>query len=192
MHAVGWWLDYSDKPAKSDLIVVLAGSPARPFYAADLYRGGFAPEIWLSRPYRAPAERMAVEAGVLFPAEEEINRQILVKRGVPPERIRLFGEAVVSTANEALALKKALDPKGKRILVVTSRYHARRARYILRTTLPGAEIRVVATPYEKFTRKWWSSHAMARAGVLETAKWIYYLLGGRFVSSSLDKTPHVG
>lgn len=187
--AVGWFLDYSDEPAPADLIVVLAGGFARPLYAADLFHQGIAPEIWLARPYRGPGIQLALEAGTEIPTEESINREILLKRGVPSSRIHLYGREVMSTANEAASFGRAVDLRGKRVLVVTSRTHARRARWVFRTSLPGVEIRVAATPYEGFTRKWWTQQVLARAAVLEISKALYYLFGGRFMSS-LEDTPH--
>ncbi|MEE8425180.1 MAG: YdcF family protein [Elusimicrobiota bacterium] len=186
---VGWFLDYSDEPEPADLMVVLAGGFARPFYAADLFHEGIAPEIWLARPYRGPGIKLALEAGVRIPTEESINREILLKRGVPASRIHFYGREVMSTANEAAALGRALDLHGKRILIVTSRTHARRARWVFRTSLPGVDIRVTATPYEGFTRKWWTQQFLARAAVLEISKTLYYLFGGRFMSS-LEDTPY--
>jgi len=65
---------------------------------------------------------------------------------------------------------------------VTSRWHARRARLIFRSELKDSEVRVVATPYEEFTREWWARRQMADVAVLETAKLLFYLAGGRFLS----------
>lgn len=187
--AIGWWLDCSEPPRKADLIVVLAGHISRPLYASDLYREGLAPEIWLSKPFEPEAVRIAREAGAVVPTEETINREVLVKRGVPEGSVRVYGPGVMSTYQEALELGKAARTAGKTVLVVTSRWHARRARWVFRAALPEASVLVCATPYERFTRRWWSDQAMAYAAVTETAKTVYYLLGGRFVSK-LDETPH--
>ncbi|MFH1724479.1 MAG: YdcF family protein [Elusimicrobiota bacterium] len=189
MWAIGWWMDYSDEPQKSDMIVVIAGEFSRPFHAAELYHAGLAPEVWVSRPFRGPAESEAVRLKIPIPAEEETSRRILLKKGVPPEAIRLYGEGVMSTVNEALALRHAAKPSGKKILAVTSRWHARRTRLIFRRTLPDAEVRVVATDHEAFSRRWWRSQALARAAILETAKTAFYLLGGRFLAP-LEDTPN--
>jgi uncharacterized SAM-binding protein YcdF (DUF218 family) len=169
-------------------MVVLAGGVSRPFYAADLYRRGLAPEVWLSRPYRSESERMALELGAMAP-EEEINRKILIMRGVPPKCIHLYGDGVMSTLNEALALRAAAQADGKRILLITSRFHARRAALIFRRAMPRATILACSTPYEAFSRRWWRSQHLAREAVLETSKTLFYLLGGRFLSP-LENTPN--
>ncbi|MFA6029071.1 MAG: YdcF family protein [Elusimicrobiota bacterium] len=190
LAATAWWLDCSDEPRKADLIVLLAGAYSRPFHAADLYKHGLAPEVWVSRPYRAPAELKALALGTRIPAEEEVHRDILLRLGVPPARIRLYGDGVMSTVNEALALRRSLDLRGKTVLVVTSRWHARRARLVFRRALPGTKVLVCATPYEEFTRRWWTRQDLARSAVLEGTKMLYYLLGGRFISK-LEDTPFV-
>jgi len=188
--APGWFIDFSDEPRKADMIVVLAGAASRPFYAADLFKRGLAGEVWLSRPYRSPADLKAVSIGVNIPAEEENSRAILLRSGVPAGRIHLYGDSIMSTANEAAALRRAANPSGKTVLVVTSRWHARRAKWVFRHDLPEADVLVCATPYEEFSRRWWSSQDLARAAVLESAKMLYYLLGGRFISS-IENTPYV-
>ncbi len=180
--SIGWFIDFSDQPQKADMIVVLAGGYERPFYGAELFRQGWAPEIWISRPLRNPAELKAAALGVPIPAEEEINQAVLRRLGVPAARIHLYGDSVLSTANEALALRRAVDLHGKTILVVTSRYHARRSKWIFRHTLPEAEILACAAPDEASSRRWWSRRDLVCEALLEPIKMLYYLLGGRFLS----------
>jgi len=162
------------------MIVVACGEFSRPFFAADLYKQGMAPEVWHARPRRSPGEERVLSEGLPLQSEEEIVRAVLVKRGVPPERIHAYGSAVLSTFEEARAFQEAARPRGKKVLVVTSRWHARRAGLIFRKALAGAEVRVVSTPYEPFTRRWWTQQDMARNAVLEASKTLFYLLGGRF------------
>ena len=60
------WLSASDKLVKSDQILVLAGEPARFLYGADLYRQGYAPEVYVSRPVRSPASRYSTNCKYRF------------------------------------------------------------------------------------------------------------------------------
>lgn len=183
-------MDCAPPPAKADMIVVLGGSPTRPLHAADLYREGYAPEVWVPRPYRGSAAEQLKKLGAQPEPEEELYRRILLKKGVPAAAIRVYGDGVMSTSDEALSLRREARLDGKRLLLVTSPWHARRARWIFRRELPEAEVSVAATPYEEFTRRWWTRQALANAAILETAKLAYYLLGGRFLSR-LESTPHV-
>ncbi len=179
LSAVGWWIDFGEKPVKSDVLVVLAGGYARPAYAAELFAQGCAPEIWIGRPRRPSPLVELDKMGIHLPREEDIDREILLKRGVPEDRIRLYGRDVNSTADEASALRAELPPGTKTILAVTSRFHARRARIILRRLVPGVAIRVAATPYEAFDRRWWKNKELAQNGALEIFKTAYFLAGGR-------------
>lgn len=178
------WLRAPESPQKSDVIVVLAGSVERAFYAADLYRQGFAPLILVSRPEREAGQRMLDELGMKLVAEEDVNVQVLQRKGVPHERIRVIGTGSRSTFEEALAVRAAIAGKPLRVMVVTSPYHVRRAGMIFRKVLDDevTELRVVGNTYEQFPERWWNDQGAARNVVLESAKIAYYLLGGAFLS----------
>lgn len=179
--ALGWWVDFSEEPFQADALIVLAGGYTRPFYGAELFKKGLAPELWLSRPKPLPSEDLVRAAGIPHPREEDINREIVLKAGVPASKIRFYGRDVLSTADEARSFAAEFDPRGKRVLIVTSRYHARRARLIFRRYLRGAEARVTATNNEPPLDRWWTDRFTAQMVVLEAVKTLYYLLGGRFL-----------
>jgi uncharacterized SAM-binding protein YcdF (DUF218 family) len=180
VRGVGWWLDFGEAPVKSDAILVLAGNFERPAYAAELFAAGDAPEIWIGRPRRLPSLAQLDAMGISYPREEDVDREILLKLGVPKERVRLYGRDLNSTADEGEALRAEFPPAGKKILVVTSRYHARRARLILRRVLPEAEIRVAAKPDAEGGRRWWGDKEMAQNGISEILKTVFFLAGGRY------------
>lgn len=181
LGALGWWVDFSDEPSPADVIVVLAGSYSRPPYAADLFKRGLAPEVWLSRPAPYSADDKVRDLGIPLPLEEDVNRKILLKMGVPAGSIKLYGRGVLSTADEALSFAREYAAKGKRVMVVTSHYHARRAKRIFSARLPGAEVRVVATPYDDPIGQWVRNKFLAQSVVLEGLKTAFYFGGGRFV-----------
>ena len=113
-----------DEPAEhADVIVVLSDdnyNGDRAAHAADLYRAGIAPQIVASgrllRPYAGVAEMMERD---------------LESRGVPPTSIVKFPHRAANTREEAEALAGLVAGRGwKRVLIVTSNYHARRARFI--------------------------------------------------------------
>ena len=176
----GKWLSAGDRPQKADAILVLGGSFTRPFQAADLYRQGLARKIYVSVPAREDQYRLLDEAGIAFPREEEIVRQVLLKKGVPASAIEYFGKASVSTAAEAQAARALFANGAPRLLVVTSPYHLRRARMTFSDALPAADIRVIATSYDPFAQAWWKDQSAARNVLLELAKITFYKLGGRF------------
>jgi len=176
LAGVSWWLDCADPPGRADVIVVLAGGFARPLYGADLYRQGLAPEVWLSRIRPDEGEELARELGIALPRPTEVDYAILLKKGVPEKAIRLYGRDIDSTSDEAGALAGELGGRG-RILLVTSRFHARRARLIFRRRLPGAQVIVCPTPYETFDRRWWRHKKLGLDAVSEMFKLANYLAG---------------
>lgn len=183
VYGIGWWMDFSDAPVPSDYLVVLAGDFERPHAGAELFKTGVAPELWYAKPWRTWGQEESQRWGVVIPPEEEIDRDIFLKRGVPPEKLRPYGEFVVSTVAEARAFKAAAKPEGKKVLVLTSRFHARRAKLVFSAVLPDSEVRVVGAANPYFTRRWWRSQPMAYAAILETCKLAYWLAGGRFLAA---------
>ena len=180
MAGVGWWLDCADPPQRADIIVVLGGGYSRPLYAADLYREGVAPQVWLSRILPDETEARLRELGIPIPPETEVNRAILLKKGVPGKDIRLYGRDVNSTIDEADALAREYGGRGKTIIIVTSRFHARRARLIFRRRLAGARVIACPTPYETFDRRWWRHKDLTLDAATEMLKLLNYLTGSYF------------
>jgi uncharacterized SAM-binding protein YcdF (DUF218 family) len=174
------WLSAGDRPQKSDAILVLGGSYTRPFQAAELYRQGLARKIYVSVPLREDQYRLLDEAGIAFPREEEVVRQVLLKKGVPASAIEYFGKASVSTAAEAQAARELFAKGAPKLLIVTSPYHLRRSRMTFTDALPAADIRVIATSYDPLPQAWWKDQSAARNVLLELAKITFYQLGGRF------------
>jgi uncharacterized SAM-binding protein YcdF (DUF218 family) len=186
----GYWLAADDEPHKADAIVVLAGDFGRPLYAADLYLEGYAPLVFLADPPLQRKTEILRQADVPMPRHAEVYRRLLVKKGVPGEDIRIYGRNVTSTAEEAEALADVLGDAPMRILLVTSPYHVRRAKFIVQRTLPNARITALGSPYEDFPKRWWADRQAAINVVLECAKFAYYLAGGRFrYGDGQDQTP---
>jgi len=177
---VAEWLSVADRPQKADAIIVLGGGYSRPFQAADLYRQGLAAKIYISAPAREDQYRLLDEAGIAFPREEDVVRQVLQKRGVPANAIELLGKDLISTADEAQAARALFKQRTPRLIVVTSPYHLRRARMTFTDALPTADIRMIATSYDPFPSSWWKNQNAARNVLLELAKICFYQLGGRF------------
>ncbi|MEI7636297.1 MAG: YdcF family protein [Syntrophus sp. (in: bacteria)] len=178
----GYWLQRDEKPIKSDAIIVLAGTPTRSFYAADLYRQGYAPQVYISRPMRDRSLEMLDKIGVSFPRQEEVDKEVLLKKGVHEHNIHFFGQSSLSTIQEAEAANKLFRGDSCKIIIVTSPYHVRRANMIFKDTMKNCQFSVLGTTYEPFPKKWWTDQDAARNVLLETSKTVFYLFGGRFRS----------
>jgi uncharacterized SAM-binding protein YcdF (DUF218 family) len=176
------WLVRSDPLEPADAIVVLAGAPERPLYAADLYRQRYAAKVLVSRPALHPSQPLLAEHGIELQREEAINIALLRARRVPDSAIELFGAGARSTVAEMETLKGMFAASPTRLLIVTSALHTRRARLVARRAFQGTGIVpiVVATPYERFPQPWWADQDTARRVVLEVVKTTFYLVGGRY------------
>jgi hypothetical protein len=61
--------------------------PERAEGAAEIFRRGYAHEVWGSRPGSPGAELAAM--GVHYAGEEDYNREVLIHLGVPETNIRI-------------------------------------------------------------------------------------------------------
>jgi len=183
MHFAAGWLKGGQSEQAADVIIVLAGSFERTMHAADLYARGVAPNIVVSVPRPDVSLDRLVQLGIHYPRQETVNREILLRKGVPADRIELLSANAISTADEAQAFAARFRQGRARLLVVTSPYHVRRAGMTFRHAF-GADypLAVTGTPYEEFPDDWWRSQDAARNVLLETSKILYYLMGGRFRS----------
>ena len=166
----------SDPVSRADAIVVLSGGLAtRPFVAAELWRRGLADKILISQ---APEER-AVSMGAM-PSHTELNREILLKWGVPAGAIETFGTANRSTRDEAVALREwAKRNAVSSFIIPTEIFPARRVRWIFRRAFFGTtvSIEVLSVEPPDYTRRdWWKTEHGLVAFQNEVFKYIYYRL----------------
>jgi len=135
---------------KADALIVLGDDnfyADRATRAVQLFREGKAQVIVAS------GRRLRPNAGVA-----ELIEHDLVERGVPKDRVLRFTYDGDGTLEEAEALVKLVThKKWRRVIVVTSNYHARRARYIFRRVFPqGMEISVASARDGDFDPEhWW-------------------------------------
>jgi hypothetical protein len=124
--SVGNYLVKEDTLQRSTAIAVLSGAlPVRALEAAELYRNGYAKEIWLTHP--GDQEGALKEFGIHYPSEDEFNVQVLRRQGVPAKAIRILDSSVVNTADELTIIGAALRAKPQQsIIIVTNKSHTRR------------------------------------------------------------------
>ena len=140
-----------DEPSEhADALVVLSDDnfyADRATHAAQLFREGVAPTVVAS------GRRLRPNAGI-----SELMEHDLVERGVPREKIVRLSHDADSTKEEAVSVAKlAQEMRWKRIVVVTSNYHTRRARYIFRRVFPTAiTVKVASARDGSFDpERWW-------------------------------------
>lgn len=188
-HAASW-LKQDDAPIKADAIVVLAGRFERSMHAADLYRAGHAPLVVLSEAVPDASAKKLEALGIRLPSAVDIHRQVLQAKGVPADKVELLGAPALSTADEATGIASRFGQAGHRLIVVTSPSHVYRARLMIARALEGrgVQLAVCATPYESFPDAWWTSQDAARDVLLEWAKILFYVGGGRFRATPAPAT----
>jgi uncharacterized SAM-binding protein YcdF (DUF218 family) len=126
-YVEAWERLAEDPLEKAQAIVVLSGRmPLRAMEAAKLYRKGFAPKVWLTRPTEPGA---ALEAmGIPFVGEDFYNSRILMHEGVPADAIRVLQPSILNTADELTAVSAHLGKNGQKVIIVTSKVHTRRGK----------------------------------------------------------------
>jgi uncharacterized SAM-binding protein YcdF (DUF218 family) len=164
--AASFWI-VQDRIEPADIIIVVGDddfTADRAKQAAALFQEGWAPQIVASgrmlRPYASVADYMARD---------------LQSDGVPPSAILRFSHRADDTREEAEGLRVLAEQKGwRRILLVTSNYHTRRARYIFRKVLPtGVRVEVAGAPDANFDpATWWESRLGKKLFFLETVGYL--------------------
>jgi uncharacterized SAM-binding protein YcdF (DUF218 family) len=180
---LGPFLTREDPLVKADAIFVLAGTRmVRPLEAADLYLEGYAPRLVMTRDL--PEERAyqnLARRGHPLPTDVERARNLFVMLDIPDSAILLPDRMHDSTASEAVTLRElAAQYRWHRVIVVTSRYHLRRAGFAVRRELRGTGIEVTmrASRYDPMRpEQWWTRRAEVRWVASELPKLVAYALG---------------
>jgi len=179
-------------PEHADAIVMLAGSISdRVLEAADLYRAGVAPRVVVTRE-RVPRGDWALRArGVRLPESAEQTVAALQALGVPASAITVIPRRTISTDSEAHTIARWVCARARNVVVVTSRYHSRRARMILRQALaPEIALAVRPSRHDPFQPgRWWRDRRDAKAVLSELEKLAHYWLRERWVIGPCELRP---
>jgi uncharacterized SAM-binding protein YcdF (DUF218 family) len=148
--AQAWVVD--EPAAPSDALIVLGDdnyAGDRAFHAADLYRAGAAPVVVASGRF------LRKDVSVADMMEHDLE-----SFGVPAKAIVKLTHRADNTREEAMETERLVRARGwKRIIVVTSNYHTRRARFIFeRVFSAGITLRVSAARDSEFDPShWWET-----------------------------------
>ena len=178
----GRYLQHEDPLQKADAVFVLGGARVERWLEAfDLHTEGYAPIIMLSPERPEHSERLLQARGVRFPTTIELQRDALIQLGVPAAAIIANPGYVDNTAQEAALLRQTALSRGwKRVIIVTSKYHTRRAGFAFRRTFAGTGIPVVVRASRHDVSdpaNWWRIRADFRFASTEWQKLILYGLG---------------
>lgn len=144
---LGNFLVSPQSPRPADLILVLGGNfwGPRVVKGADLAVQSYAPLVLFS--------------GVSYQGRPEGDAAIdfLTARGYPRRLFQSFEHHARSTIGEAIALRPELARRGvKRVLLVTSAYHSRRASIVFWLFCPGIHFITIGAPDDFYhPDDWW-------------------------------------
>jgi hypothetical protein len=156
-----------DEPRSSDVILVLAGETnRRPARALQLLAQGYGRRVVLD----VPTNSKLYEFTQIQLAQKYIQD---LPQGASVSVCPIDG---LSTRDESKDAEKCLRREGgKRVLIVTSDYHTRRALSVLRQEVPGHEYSVAAARNaEQFGVRWWTHRQWAKTFVDEWLRLIWW------------------
>ena len=166
--------------APADAIVVLSGSSTyveRTTWAARLYREGRAPLVILTNDGLIGSWNDKEQRN---PHYYELAAKELQAQGVPADKILVVSSTAFGTYEESLGVREfATGHSLKRLLIVTSAYHTRRALWSMRRASEGSGIEVgVDGPPPGWqtpsTSTWWMRRWGWRNVAGEYVKMVYY------------------
>ncbi len=156
-----------DKPRPSDLILVLAGeTDKRPARALQLLAQGYGRRVVLDVPVHANI----YEFTQIQLAQSYI--QDLPQRG----SVTICPITGLSTKQESKDVEKCLAREGRRkVLIVTSDFHTRRALSVFQKELPQYDYSIAAAQDEtQFGARWWTHRQWAKTFVDEWLRLIWW------------------
>ena len=157
-----------DQPQKADLIVVLAGETyVRPLLALDLLSKGYAPRIVID----VPANERVYQWSVPDLAERWAQ-------GLPQAKAisicPIYGLSTRDESHEAQACW-ARTGVSRRVLIVTSDFHTRRALSIFRHEIADTEFSVAAAHSPaQFGVLWWKQREWAKTNFYEWMRLLWW------------------
>ena len=179
------------EPTHADALVVLAGSSTyveRTHQAAQLFKDGRAPRIILTNDNQKSGWSAEMQTNPFYVQRAASE---LKSHGVPEERIEIVPETVSSTRDEAARVHEYAVSSGLHsILVVTSAYQVRRARWTFNQIFAGSGVSLSFSsvpPGDQTPRPltWWLHRRGWRMVAGEYVKLAYYFIRGvRFTETA--------
>lgn len=163
---VGRWLVVDDSLDSARAIVVLSGlTPYRAMEAAEIYREGWAREVCLFKDNPRGADEAFSRLGIHHVTEEEHDKQVLERLGVPAAAIRIMEPPATNTESEFELLHEELRREGgDRVILVTSPVHTRRVKAIWRSVVGNHPQAIVRhdTSETSDPEHWWRANRDTR------------------------------
>ena len=177
LQTIGDFLIVQDDIYPGDVIHVISGPDDRIDYAIQLYKQGYAKQIFFTGSCRYGMTRLTYA---------EYGQQRAIEHGVPPQATAIDDSLITSTYSEAVKLKEFMEHSQTPIHsvnVVSDPYHMRRVRWTYRRVLGDqVSIQMAPVPLELsvYQRRWWTDEASRQYVMNEYLKIAYYYARYKF------------
>ena len=144
---------------------------------ADLYNKGLAKVVFVPRMEPMEGLEETRKRGIYVPENRDLLIVILEGLGVPLTAIETSAQEVTDTWEEAQEVSNFVEQKGyTSVLLVTSKYHSRRAYLIFKDALNGkASVISIPSPYDPSDpEQWWKRSKDCQRVIIEYQKMLVY------------------
>ena len=178
--AIGTYLVYDQSPQQADVIAIPANwddTIIRAREGADLYNKGLAKVVFVPRMEAMEGLEETRKRGIYVPENRDLLIVILEGLGVPLTAIETSAQEVTDTWEEAQEVSNFVEQKGyTSVLLVTSKYHSRRAYLIFKDALNGkASVISIPSPYDPSDpEQWWKRSKDCQRVIIEYQKMLVY------------------
>jgi uncharacterized SAM-binding protein YcdF (DUF218 family) len=183
LRGIAAFLIVEDSLDRAAAIVPLGGqTPFREMEAAKLYRAGLAPQVVIVGATPSAETEALRELGFKERQEWELRREVLIQQRVPATAIVVLTmKAAGGTLEELQAVYSAMNSNAASVILVTSKYHTRRARLTWQYVTAGRSESIVRAasgdPFDP--NHWWQRRSFALSVVREYLGLVNYY--ARFV-----------
>ncbi len=176
---LGEYLIVQQPLEKADLIVCMEGKPVElGLAAAEVYKRGFAPEIFIPREEPPDGNEVLKARGVHFPEKSELLIMMLRGLGVPRSACIISDLPIGSVLKEAQLVRDLAEAKGYHaLIIVTSPAQARSTWLIFKHVFRQGDVKIIMTPsrYTNFKAdNWWKTGKYVNEVIIEYHRLIYY------------------
>ena len=168
------------------IVPLMGGLPDRSLEAAAIFRETKQATVLFVAPID-PEKHFMDSLAIPTSSSAEQFRKVMIQLGVPPQKVAYLRGPATSTMDEAdkVAAYLRANAQVKRIVIVTSSFHSRRAFRIFRDRFEKAGVRITInvspSRYTDFNPViWWRRKNDASVVITEWLKIMYYVLIGQF------------
>jgi hypothetical protein len=180
LTALGRYLICEHTLQQADVIAIAANwdeTIVRARGGVGLYKKGLAKTIFVPRMEPMEGLDEIKNQGIDIPENRDLLIIILEGLGVPLAAIGTSSQEVSNTWDEAQEVRNYIEKWGyNSVLLVTSKYHSRRAYLIFKDALKGkATVISVPSPYDSYNPEgWWKRERDRKRVIMEYQKILVY------------------